>query len=293
MNLVCKVTMASMLTVGCVMAQTNAATPAPAVVPVATTEATTVAAPDTTKADTVFVAMPSTATAPDTIFIASTEPQPMLTVATMQSNSYAVTKAETANVDSVRNGPKQTVMYGVHAGVGSIQFISDEDGNDMSGLSWNGGLVVSFPLNDYTASFEIEALLNYRLLNRVYEIDGESAKNRIQQYTIEIPLLLKFAPMNSRFQFLFGPQMAVSVYDHLKIYNKGKTVKSEDLLESSAREPIDWALVAGMGIMANPHVIFDFRFVVGISDMYSNLYVGDEYWSFTPVGLQMGVNLVF
>ena len=70
-------------------------------------------------------------------------------------------------------------------------------------------------------------------------------------------------------------------------------MKSEDLLESSAREPIDWALVAGMGIMANPHVIFDFRFVVGISDMYSNLYEGGEYWSFTPVGLQMGVNLVF
>lgn len=285
-----------MLTVSCVMAQTNAATPAPATVPVATSVETTVATPDTAaKVDTVFVAIPDTTTTPDTIFIASSQPQPMLTVATMQSNSYAVTRTETANVDSVRNGPKQTMMYGIHAGVGSIQFLSDENDNDMSGLSWTAGLVLSFPLNDYTASFEIEALFNYRLVNRVYEINDVSAKNRIQQYTIDVPLLLKYGPMNSRFQFLFGPQMSFSVYDRLEIFSDGETLVDADLRygNTSAREPIDWALVAGLGIVANPHVIFDFRIIVGVSDMYSNLYVDGEYWSFTQIGIQMGVNLVF
>ncbi len=285
MDLFHKVLLGSLLTATWGVAQTNAVMPADVPVSVAP-GTTTVAQPlDTIPAqesissgpDTVFVTVADTIKHMDTIYIASA----------------TSSKIEVTNTDSVRYGAKQSMMFGVHAGVGSVQFISDKNNNDLTGLSWNVGLIASFPLNDYTASLEINTLLNYRLVNRVYNVNEESCKNRIEQYTIDIPFFLKYGSINSRFQFLFGPQLSVSIYDNLEIFSDGRTVVDEDLLDASAREPIDWALVTGLGIMANSHVIFDFRFIVGISEMYSNLYRNGEYWSFTPIGIHMGVNLVF
>lgn len=205
-----------------------------------------------------------------------------------------------AQVDSLRYGPRQKTTFGLHLGLGSVNFVADDDDvDDLDGLTWTAGLVGVFPLSSYVFALQLEAAVTARLVDHAYQqnVTGSSTKvarkDKIQQYNVSVPILFTCRPLNSRIFFLFGPQMDFGVYDHLKIYKDGNKIVNEDLIDDDARENVDWDIVMGLGVKATDHLQFDFRFGAGISDMYGDLYVDGNYWSFTAVTAQMGITLLY
>jgi|GEM_PF-1939693 len=201
-------------------------------------------------------------------------------------------------VDSLRYGPAQRMRFGVHLGLGSVDFISDDDDVDnLDGLTWTAGLVGVFPLSRHVFSLQAEADVTARLVDHSYRLYSGTTevarKDKIQQYDVSVPLLFTCRPLRSRVFFLFGPQVDFGFYDHLKIYKDGRRIANEDLVDDDARANMDWGLVMGLGVAATQHLQFDFRFGAGISDMYDNLYVDDQYWSFTAASVQMGITLLY
>lgn len=203
-----------------------------------------------------------------------------------------------AQVDSLRYGPEQRMHFGVHVGLGSVDFIADDNNVDnLDGLTWTAGLVSVFPLSKRVFSLQIEADVSARLVDHSYRLYSGSTevarKDKIQQYDVSVPLLFNCRPSRSRVFFLFGPQVDFGFYDHLKIYKNGSKIVNEDLIDDDARANMDWGIVMGMGVAATEHLQFDFRFGAGISDMYDNLYVDSQYWSFTAASAQMGITILY
>ena len=78
------------------------------------------------------------------------------------------------------------------------------------------------------------------------------------------------------------------IYNNLKISFNGEQVVDENLVDNQCA-PVNWDFILGIGINATKHFAIGANLVIGISDIYDDLYVDKEYWGFTPLDLNIGV----
>ncbi|MCK9182243.1 MAG: PorT family protein [Fibrobacteraceae bacterium] len=190
----------------------------------------------------------------------------------------------------------QKARFGARLSVGGVEFFGDNDSDDnVGGMDLTGGLALNLPVTKYSTSFAIEAVFAYRHLTGTDAFEQSGTKDLFTQYQIDVPLYLWFRPAGGMVGFKIGPQVSANIYDKLEIYQQGSTVYSENLRSTSARSPVDLAVLLGLSFDASPLISFDLRAVFGLTDMYDNLYLfnADEYPSYTPIGFQIGMSYYF
>jgi hypothetical protein len=195
------------------------------------------------------------------------------------------------DVKALRNYYPIELNLAVSASIGSAMFLnSDFDMPDFSGLFWNAGAVVIFPLNDATVGMTAGVLFRSRTASAVLDGSYNNDRYRFSQMSIDLPLFFKFKGARSRLAFDTGVQMSINFYDKLEVASGTTSAEDEyDLMKASYRAPIDWSLVGGFSVLINHRVSFNMKFLFGISEMYNTPQVQSISSDFTPVEASMGV----
>ncbi len=194
-----------------------------------------------------------------------------------------------------RNYPKRVVHYGISADIGSTSYMGDSVDDMEGGLEWNAGLYASVPLTDRTLVAEIGAKTIFRQVsnttsNYYDKYSGKSfpRKDKITAYSIAVPFMLNIFIPRTELHFTVGTQIEKQIYNNLKISFNGEQVVDENLVDNQCA-PVNWDFILGIGINATKHFAIGANLVIGISDIYDDLYVDKEYWGFTPLDLNIGV----
>jgi len=193
------------------------------------------------------------------------------------------------DVKALRNYYPIELKLAISASLGSAMFLnSDVDMPDFSGLFWNAGLIVIFPLNESTVGMTAGALFKMRNVSAVISEESMDNRYRFSQMSVDVPLFFKFKGARSRLAFDTGVQMSVNLYDKLEV-STGPSDKEYDLMDASLRTPIDWSLVGGFSVIINTRIAFNMKFLIGLSDMYSTSEVENISSDFSPVEASMGL----
>lgn len=200
-------------------------------------------------------------------------------------------------VEEIRQtvAPKHTTHFGGLASIGSAEYIGDSVDDMGDGIAWNAGLFASIPLTDHTLTAEIGATILYRQVSNTehnyhdpYTNNIYARKNSITAYSLGIPLTLDLFTPGSNFYFAFGAQIEVPLKNQLQISFNGDKIVDTNLANKQCA-PVSWDFVLGIGFNATNHFGIDARLNIGISDIYDDLYVDNEYWSYTPIDINIGV----
>lgn len=194
--------------------------------------------------------------------------------------------------------PKRKVHFGAQASIGSTEYIGDSVDDMDDGITWNAGLLASIPLTDHSLSAEIGANILYRQVSNTksnyldrYTGSTIARKNSITAYSLAIPLILDLYAPASNFYFAFGTQIEIPLKNQLKISFNGDDIVDQNLANKQCA-PVSWDFVLGLGFLATEHFGVDARIIIGISDIYDDLYVDNEYWGYTPVDINIGVKFL-
>lgn len=239
---------------------------------------------------------PTQNTSSQTRMVIQSKPEPIvIRVPAKQRNRQAIiiekdTPSRT-DVRALRNYYPIELNLAVSASIGSAMFLnSDFDMPDFSGLFWNAGAVVIFPLNDATVGMTAGVLFRSRTASAVLDGSYNNDRYRFSQMSIDLPLFFKFKGARSRLAFDTGVQMSINFYDKLEVASGTTSAEDEyDLMKASYRAPIDWSLVGGFSVLINHRVSFNMKFLFGISEMYNTPQVQSISSDFTPVEASMGV----
>lgn len=217
-----------------------------------------------------------------------------VTMSQLKENARQTSEVKTVEKN---NSEKLRFQYGIHLRLGRIVYENSD--YDLSGLNWAAGFAFSFPLNENTVFLKVEPVFSVRSLTDVIDSYSSasgyfSRKIFIDEYNVDLPLLITFRIPRSFVQFFAGPQITFNAYEKIKITSEGKTlleIKDED----SSRNRVEWAIVIGTGIAVSKHMEFDLRLNVGISDVYNDLWINtgssdNDNWSFSAAGFYMGMS---
>ncbi|MDR1759006.1 MAG: outer membrane beta-barrel protein [Fibrobacter sp.] len=183
-------------------------------------------------------------------------------------------------------------QFGVHLRLGQISY--DDDDYEFSGLNWAAGLAFALPLNDRFVFLKLEPVFSSRTLTDVVDGYSNTTKFFINEYNLELPLLVTFRIPRTFLQFFAGPQITLNLKETIKVTQEGKTLlKIED--GDTSREPLEWGLVLGAGFVIGKHMDLDLRANIGISDVYNDLWISSgsyssDNWDFLAVGFYMGMS---
>lgn len=237
----------------------------------------------------------SASPAPTQVVVQS-KPEPIIIrVPAKQRNRQAIIiekdPPSRTDVRALRNYYPIELNLAISASIGSAMFLnSDFDMPDFSGLFWNAGAVVIFPLNDATVGMTAGVLFRSRTASAVLDGSYNNDRYRFSQMSIDLPLFFKFKGARSRLAFDTGVQMSINFYDKLEVASGTTSAEDEyDLMKASYRAPIDWSLVGGFSVLINHRVSFNMKFLFGISEMYNTPQVQSISSDFTPVEASMGV----
>lgn len=237
----------------------------------------------------------SASPAPTQVVVQS-KPEPIIIrVPAKQRNRQAIIiekdPPSRTDVRALRNYYPIELNLAISASIGSAMFLnSDFDMPDFSGIFWNAGAVVIFPLNEASVGMTAGVLFRSRTASAVLDGSYNNDRYRFKQMSIDLPLFFKFKGARSRLAFDTGVQMSVNFYDKLEVASGTTSAEDEyDLMKASLRAPIDWSLVGGFSVLINHRVSFNMKFLFGISEMYNTPQVQSISSDFTPVEASMGV----
>ena len=160
---------------------------------------------------------------------------------------------------------------GVQGFIGSYHMYSSYSDDyylhDYDGLTWRAGLVGIIPVTDYTIGVKVAALFEQSEAKASGHTARYSLKGKFKQRKIDVPVLFAFKAPRSSLMFEIGTQASMAIKDEFRATIDGKTSRL-DMLDKDFRNTIDWDIVCGFSIMANQYLGFDFRFNIGISNLY-------------------------
>lgn len=137
-------------------------------------------------------------------------------------------------------------------------------------MGLNGGFFTQYQFNHY---FGLQAELlymksGYKLKDWVYEYEniGEAPLDMdVALHYLEIPLLAKFTHKTG-LNLQLGPQVGFMLKRRLRY---GEEVQSQMLL--GKKQPFDLSLAFGAGYEAKNGLLFDFRYLLGLTSVYKNV----------------------
>lgn len=160
---------------------------------------------------------------------------------------------------------------GVQGFIGSYHMYSSYSDDyylhDYDGLTWRAGLVGIIPVTQYTIGVKVAALFEQSEAKASGHTTRYSLKGKFKQRKIDVPVLFAFKAPRSSLMFEIGTQASMAIKDEFRATIDGKTSRL-DMLDKDFRNTIDWDIVCGFSIMANQYLGFDFRFNIGISNLY-------------------------
>ena len=178
---------------------------------------------------------------------------------------------ESESFDDLRGLVPMKWSLGVQGFIGSYHMYSsyDEDYtlHDYDGLTWRAGLTGIIPVTQYTIGVKLAALFEQSEAKASGRTPQYSLKGKFKQRKVDVPVLFAFKAPRSGLMFEIGTQASMAIKDEFRATIDGKTSKL-DMIDKDFRNTIDWDIVCGFSIMANRYLGFDFRFNVGISNLY-------------------------
>ncbi len=183
-------------------------------------------------------------------------------------------------------------QFGAHLRLGQV--IYDDADYDFSGLNWAAGLAFILPLNERFVFLKVEPVFSSRSLTDVIDNNSGSMKVFIDEYNLELPLLITFRIPNTFLQLFVGPQVTLNLRETIKVTEDGKTLlKIKD--GDTSREPLEWGIVLGAGFVLGKHMDLDVRMNLGISDVYKDLWIqtgnnSPDNFDFIAIGFYMGMS---
>ncbi len=178
---------------------------------------------------------------------------------------------DSMSFDDLRGLVPMKWSLGVQGFIGSYHMYSSYDDNynlhDYDGLTWRAGLVGIIPVTQYTIGVKVAALFEQSEAKASGHTAKYSLKGKFKQRKVDVPVLFAFKAPRSGLMFEIGTQASMAVKDEFRATIDGKTSRL-DMIDKDYRNTIDWDIVCGFSIMANRYLGFDFRFNVGISNLY-------------------------
>ena len=160
---------------------------------------------------------------------------------------------------------------GVQGFIGSYHMYSSYSDDyylhDYDGLTWRAGLTGIIPVTQYTIGVKVAALFEQSEAKASGHTPRYSLKGKFKQRKVDVPVLFAFKAPRSSLMFEIGTQASVAIKDEFRATVDGKTSRL-DMIDKDFRNTIDWDIVCGFSIMANRYLGFDFRFNIGISNLY-------------------------
>ncbi len=160
---------------------------------------------------------------------------------------------------------------GVQGFIGSYHMYSsysdDYNLHDYDGLTWRAGLAGIIPVTQYTIGVKVAALFEQSEAKASAHTPKYTLKGKFKQRKVDVPVLFAFKAPRSSLMFEIGTQASIAIKDEFRATIDGKTSKL-DMIDKDYRNTIDWDIVCGFSIMANRYLGFDFRFNIGISNLY-------------------------
>ena len=180
---------------------------------------------------------------------------------------------DTVSLDELKGLYPMKFKVGARASVGAYQLSGDEwDGDHYDGMSWKAGIMSLIPLNAYTMGVKVGILYEQAKASESYYVNEVPTNFEFSQKKLDIPVLFTFKAANSRFFFDIGVDMAIPLYDKLKISYTDKNDKKNssrvDLMDDY-RNPMDWSFMFGFSIMANQYISLDIDANLGMNDLYN------------------------
>lgn len=160
---------------------------------------------------------------------------------------------------------------GVQGFIGSYHMYSSYSDDyylhDYDGLTWRAGLTGIIPVTQYTIGVKVAALFEQSEAKASGHTARYSLKGKFKQRKVDVPVLFAFKAPRSSLMFEIGTQASMAIKDEFKATIDGKSSRI-DMIDKDFRNTIDWDIVCGFSIMANQYLGFDFRFNIGISNLY-------------------------
>ncbi|MBR6379479.1 MAG: PorT family protein [Fibrobacter sp.] len=217
----------------------------------------------------------ATAPAPSQTVVYRTvySPEPVELSGTQVRTVY-VTQAsspESESFDDLRGLIPMKWSLGVQGFIGSYHMYSsysdDYNLHDYDGLTWRAGLAGIIPVTQYTIGVKVAALFEQSEAKASAHTPKYTLKGKFKQRKVDVPVLFAFKAPRSSLMFEIGTQASIAIKDEFRATIDGKTSKL-DMIDKDYRNTIDWDIVCGFSIMANRYLGFDFRFNIGISNLY-------------------------
>ena len=178
---------------------------------------------------------------------------------------------DSTSFDDLRGLVPMKWSLGVQGFIGSYHMFSSYDDNynlhDYDGLTWRVGLTGIIPVTPHTIGVKVSALFEQSEAKASGHTSQYSLKGKFKQRKVDVPVLFAFKAPRSGLMFEIGPQASFAIKDEFRATVDGKTSKL-DMLDKDFRNTVDWDVVCGFSIMANRYLGFDFRFNIGISNLY-------------------------
>lgn len=178
---------------------------------------------------------------------------------------------DSMSFDDLRGLVPMKWSLGVQGFIGSYHMYSsyndDYNLHDYDGLTWRAGIAGIIPVTQYTIGVKVAALFEQSEAKASGHTPKYSLKGKFKQRKVDVPVLFAFKAPRSGLMFEIGTQASVAIKDEFRATIDGKTSKL-DMMDKDFRNTIDWDIVCGFSIMANRYLGFDFRFNIGLSNLY-------------------------
>lgn len=166
------------------------------------------------------------------------------------------------------------MMYGFEEGADND---SDFDG-DPSGIGFEAGIAARITL---TGSVSFSPEINFAYVSTSHKY--VSNERKYTSMDIEIPLMIR-GMVADRFYVAAGPQININISNKVDIEVQDMNLGGGIVIKNEFEEKFDQAgftfgLAAGAGVRIIDNFFFDFRFYMGLMDLYPDVaYIGDEDW---------------
>lgn len=173
----------------------------------------------------------------------------------------------------------ETPQLGIKTSANVTSFLGDDVNDDDFKLGWSAGLYYHIPINQTLA---IQPEVNYARVGAKYKNEMINSQNITQTYSnsttldyIQVPVLLKIYPGESRFNFEVGPQVGFNIYASnkakLDTNIAGENIISETKTDISDNvEKVDFGVVGGIGYNITDNVNVGARYYLGLQDTFKS-----------------------
>jgi len=171
----------------------------------------------------------------------------------------------------------ETPQFGIKTSLNVSSFRGDDVKDDNYKIGWGAGVYYHIPLNQTLA---VQPEVNYSRIGAKYTNDVVNTENLKTTYTnettldyIQVPVLLKIYPGESRFNFEVGPQIGFNMYASNKAkynsYVNGTPIATETKSDIKDNiEKVDFGAVAGLGYNITDNVNVGVRYYLGLNDTF-------------------------